>query len=140
MEFIPGRDHAKSDLHILVDVLKHQEEEDLEVQEKPELVDKSKRRSATLIYALILMMCGAVTAPLTPITDTVSRVFDQSVPTITLSTTIYSFAGVAFGIPANLLIGKIGIRKAVFVAVLLFTIGTTLRLFFRTSFYFVHAG
>lgn len=103
-------------------------------------MDKSKRRTATLIYALILVMSGAVTAPLTPISATVSKVFDQSVPTITLSTTIYSFAGVAFGIPANLLVGKIGIRKSVFVAVLLFTVGTGLRLFFTTNFYFVHAG
>lgn len=85
-------------------------------------------------------MTGIVTAPLTPISATVSTVFDQSVPTITLSTTIYSFAGVVFGIPANILVAKIGIKKSVFITALLFTIGTGMKLFFRTNFYFVHAG
>ena len=75
VEIIPGRDHAKSDLHLLVDVLKNVEDED-QVQEKPELVDKTKRKTATLIYALILIMSGMVTAPLTPIASTVSTVFE----------------------------------------------------------------
>jgi predicted MFS family arabinose efflux permease len=104
-------------------------------------VDVIKRKMATLIYALMLVVTGMVTSPLTPVSKTAARIFDTSIPMVTFSSTIYSFSGILFGIPANMIVAKIGIKKSVWICALLFTIGTGIRrFFFQKNFYFVLIG
>lgn len=104
-------------------------------------MDITKRRMATLVYALMLIVTGMVTSPLTPVSKTAARIFDTTIPIVTFSSTIYSFTGILFGIPANLIVAKIGIKKSVWICALLFVIGTGIRsFFFQQNFYFVLIG
>jgi fucose permease len=75
-------------------------------------------------------MSGLVASPITPFAKTATQVFNKGVDEVNFSTAIYSFAGLFLGIPANILIPKIGVRNSLLLATFLFSTG----LFVRTLF------
>lgn len=105
-----------------------------------ELVDKTRRKVATWIYALILIMTGLVSSPLTPFAKTATKVFNEGVESVNFSTAIYSFSGLVTGILANALIPKMGIRNSTLLATFSFLVGMFVRTLFNKNFYMVHIG
>jgi hypothetical protein len=95
---------------------------------------------ATIIYALILIMTGLVSSPITPFAKTATKIFNQGVSTVNLSTAIYSFSGLTTGLIANALIPKIGIRNSTLLTTFAFLVGMFVRTLFNKSFYMIHIG
>lgn len=107
---------------------------------QPEISHKKYRLWVSFVNAIALVLTGFFTAPFTPYADTATKVYGMSVSTINLATSLFSFASLFTGIPANVIIIKLGLRKTKILANLLFTLGNALKLLVNTNVYFVHAG
>lgn len=135
LDNINSREASNSNLAQLVEAVKTGH-----IDEETQNIDFTKRKLSTIIYALILIMTGLVTSPITPIAKTSTKVFDKSLTLVNLTTSIYSFAGLFMGLPANMLIPKIGVRNSTLIATLLFLIGMFIRTLFNKNFLFIHLG
>jgi hypothetical protein len=98
------------------------------------------RKAAFWIYSLLLIASGFVSSPLVPIAPVVKEIFNQEYSVINLTSAIYSFAGLTVGIPVNLALQRLGVRKATVIGASMFTTGVIVRLFIRRNFYLVHVG
>jgi fucose permease len=87
-----------------------------------------------------MIWTGFLTSPLAPLADAVSDAYNINISTINLSSSLFSFACLITGIPANFLIIKLGVRNTTIIANLLFVAGNVLKLFVNENIYFVHAG
>ena len=75
-----------------------------------------------------------------PIADAASKAYNINISTVNLSTSLFSFACLFTGIPANVLIIKFGLRKTKILANLVFVLGSALKLLVNRNIYYVHAG
>lgn len=103
-------------------------------------MDKVRRKVATWIYALILIMTGLISSPLTPLAKTATMVFNEGVETINFSTSIYSFSGLVTGLIANTTIPKMGLRNSTLLATATFLVGLFIRTLFNKSFSLIIIG
>jgi hypothetical protein len=69
-----GRNTSTSNLAQVIQNFKEGTGENEEFQ-KEENVNKTKRKLATIVYALVLIMTGVVSSPLTPLAKTATRVY-----------------------------------------------------------------
>lgn len=103
-------------------------------------VNKGLRTIMVLIYALVNIGIGIFGSPLTPFSKTAQEVFDKPLNIINLSSSVWSFTGLISGIPANYLMGLLGIRKSLILATFLFFVGMLIKNFINYNFYFVLIG
>lgn len=101
---------------------------------------KDKRGLMVFIFCLMNFSVGFLSSPLAPISKATRLVYDQNLAVINLASSIFSFAGLTTGLLANMVIHKIGIRKATLLCAVLYEIGMVAKLFISESFYFVHLG
>jgi len=99
-----------------------------------------KKYSALLIYCNLLFALAVVSNPLSPIGKTVKSLFLIDIDKVSLATSLFSFIGIFTGIPSNIVIEIIGIRRSVIAGSLLLFCGMALRMLYDHSIYFIHAG
>ena len=101
---------------------------------------KCYRLWVCFVYAIAQVFTGFLSSPLAPIADAASKAYNINISTVNLATSLFSFACLITGIPANILIIKLGLRKSKILANLIFVAGSILKLFVNKNIYFVLAG
>jgi MFS family permease len=101
---------------------------------------KAYRVYVCIIYGIALVFTGFFTAPFSPYASTATKVYGMSISTINLATSLFSFACLVAGLPANVIIIKLGLRKTKLLANLLFLVGNCLKILVNKNVYFVHVG
>lgn len=102
--------------------------------------NKCYRFWVCIIYGITQIFTGFFTSPFSPYASTASDVYGMTIATINLATSLFSFASLITGIPANVIIIKLGVRKTVNLANLLFLVGNVLKMGVNKNVYFVHVG
>lgn len=103
-------------------------------------VNKLYRFYVTILYAGALMMTGLYASPFSPFSKTAKRIYEVDLDQINLTASLFSFASMLTGLPANYLVFKLGIRKSVLLSCGFFFAGNGIKLLASVKFEFVLLG
>lgn len=94
-----------------------------------------------IIFGLANFFIGFMGSPVAPFASTAKRVYGVSLDQITLSSSVFSFAGLVTGFSANYVIHKFGMRNATILSSFLALGGMVLKMGINdVSFFSVHLG
>lgn len=103
-------------------------------------VKRGFRVLMVIIYCLVSVCYGIFGSAMTAYSKTASEVYKVNLDVINLTSSVWSVAGIISGIPANYLIGVLGIRKSLIVATVFYMIGMVVKNFINYNIYLVHVG
>lgn len=98
------------------------------------------RYTIIIAYMFAGVVAGMGANPLTPIATTAGKIYNLRQPFVTLTTAIYSIAGVLFGVPANRQAVKSGVRTNMIIGSMLLSVGFIVRILVNENFLFVYFG
>ena len=101
--------------------------------QEEEIKVSKKRWLMLFIFSLNTLMNGVLMVGLSPVTNLVSRHYNQSPTLIEWSTNIFLFLYIWFAIPASFLTNKFGIRKALILISCLNVLSTVFHMPAHTS-------